>query len=62
MAEWQEIDAAPKDGTEILLTDGHWKRTGYWARRTERWSVDCAVSLKPPTHWAPLPKPLNRDA
>jgi len=55
--QWQPIATAPKDGTEVLLTDGHWTRTGYWAKRIETWSVDTAVSLKPPTYWARLPAP-----
>jgi hypothetical protein len=54
--EWQPIASAPKDGTDVWLTDGHWKRSGYWARLAETWSVDTAVQLKPPTHWAPMPK------
>lgn len=49
------MESAPKDGTEILLTDGHYKRTGYWARRVGVWSMDSAVSLEIPTHWMPLP-------
>jgi len=54
---WYPIETAPKDGTEILLTDGHYKRTGYWARRINRWSMDAAVALNMPTHWMPLPAP-----
>jgi hypothetical protein len=53
---WQPIETAPKDGTEILLTDGHYKRTGYWATRIGAWSIDAAVPLGMPTHWAPLPE------
>ena len=53
--QWQPIATAPKDGSEVLLTDGKWKRTGYWARRIERWSVDAVVPLSQPTHWMPLP-------
>jgi hypothetical protein len=53
--KWLPIETAPKDGTEVLLTDGAYKRTGYWARRANTWSVDTAVGLKPPTHWLPLP-------
>ncbi len=54
---WQPIETAPKDGTEILLTDGHYKRTGWYAKRIGVWSMDAAVSLAMPTHWAPLPAP-----
>lgn len=52
---WQPIETVPRDGTEVLLTDGHWKRTGWWARRANVWSIDAAVSMTMPTHWAPLP-------
>jgi hypothetical protein len=57
--EWQPIESAPRDGTEVLFTDGHYKRTGYWARRIEAWSIDSAVTLKMPTHWLALP-PLTK--
>jgi hypothetical protein len=52
---WQPIASAPKDGTEVLLTDGRYKRAGYWARRIECWSIDCVVDVPAPTHWMPLP-------
>lgn len=52
---WQPIETAPKDGTEILLLCGRSKRTGYWARRIERWVIDAVVSLPKATHWMPLP-------
>lgn len=55
MSKWKPIATAPKDGTEILLTDGHYKRTGYWATRISAWSMDSVGGLKMPTHWAPLP-------
>lgn len=53
---WQSIEKAPKDGTTILLRGTGWMRTGYWARRVERWSVDTAVSLSMPVYWLPLPR------
>lgn len=53
---WQPIETAPKDGTEILLSDGTYKRTGYWAKRRECWSVDTVVQLPMPTHWLALPQ------
>ena len=52
---WRPISEAPKDGTEILLTDGCYKRTGYWATRIAAWSVDTVVALPMPTRWLPLP-------
>lgn len=52
---WQPIATAPKDGREIFLRGPGWARTGHWARRVERWSVDAAVRLPEPTHWTTLP-------
>lgn len=59
---WQPIETAPKDGREILLTDGAYKRTGYWARRTGAWSIDAAVSMAMPAHWISLPVLQPRKA
>jgi hypothetical protein len=55
---WQDIETAPKDGTEVLLLfPSDTKRTGYWAKSIQRWSVDAVVSMPLPTHWMPLPEP-----
>lgn len=62
MSKWQDISTAPKDGTEVLLTDGTYTRTGYWAKRINAWSIDAAVTLAMPTHWAPLPVWAQEDA
>ena len=53
--QWQPMETAPRDGTEILLSDGHYKRTGWWAKRINRWSLDSAVPMAIPTQWLPLP-------
>jgi hypothetical protein len=52
---WRDISTAPKDGTDVLLTDGLYRRVGYWAKRIECWSIDAVGPLRAPTHWLPIP-------
>lgn len=54
-AQWQPMATAPKDGTEVLLTNGSYKRAGWWAKHRNCWSVDAVVPMAEPTHWMPLP-------
>jgi hypothetical protein len=70
MSEWQPIETAPRDGTEIDLwasgrrwADCHW-HLGEWLR----WQSD-SVDEEPthkriafPTHWMPLPPAPGGDA
>lgn len=62
LMEWQPIEIAPKDGTEVLLFgdrfdsaylcafhDGEWK---YAKRYPDCWDLN-----RHPTHWMPLPDP-----
>jgi len=56
---WQPISTAPTDGTTVLLTDGHYVRTGYYARRINVWSVDTTVALPIPTRWCAIPPPTE---
>ena len=55
LLQWQPIETAPKDGREVLLTNGKYKRTAFWARLRGVWSVDSVVGLPEATHWLPLP-------
>ena len=66
--DWQPIETAPKDGTEILVwneVSGPY-RTAYQDRINEyegRWPMGfcgrIGVWFPSPTHWMPLPKPPN---
>ncbi len=66
---WQPIETAPRDGTEILLTDGvsflvaSWDyydgfTGGYYGAYYE---VSEHSRLNTATHWMPLPKPPAKD-
>ena len=59
MSEWQPIETAPKDGTEIL---GWWKRSKtmeviVWCDIEHNWLDVQDVPTSAPTHWMPLPTP-----
>lgn len=65
MGEWQPIETAPKDGTELLLFSagqidcGYWS-TSVWVASGGAWIIyesrSDTVELSP-THWMPLPEP-----
>lgn len=72
MNEWQLIDAAPKDGTRLLLwVPGEEHIIGYYTKEKgtyafEGWTSGFEssggydigyISLGEPTFWIPLPKP-----
>lgn len=72
--EWQPIETAPKDGTNILLyAEGRiiegWyyliegRNSGYWkvATLSPHGCGCCADDLENPTHWKPLPKPPEQN-
>lgn len=62
---WQPIETAPKDGTEILLAEylfGAWDYVvGFWddARidDSEGWTEGRDLSLLNPSHWAAIDAP-----
>ena len=57
MTEWQPIETAPKDGTDVLVWCGGAMFIA--CMDVGRWFFDRTDhSVKPiPTHWMPLPKP-----
>jgi hypothetical protein len=61
--EWQPIESAPKDGTEVLLGAERWVYQGRYLPDSQEWF---AINNDPndywggellPTHWRPLPAP-----
>lgn len=67
-SEWQPIESAPKDGTEVLIyhkhtTDSHysavaasWFEGQFYASSKED-IIDWSDGIKQSTHWQPLPQP-----
>lgn len=63
---WQRIDTAPKDGTNILCTDGEEIKVAFWSMSPwvtwngqGSWTVFLCRSdseIICPTHWMPLPE------
>ena len=56
--EWQPIETAPKDGTDILFFGS---RNGVWFGRynpaPKGWCLGLPTDGESPTHWMPLPDP-----
>lgn len=72
--EWQPIETAPKDGTELLLTrsvegeDIPPVYVGYYNDEESLWKMSCGsmtckgVSyILQPQYWMPLPEPPKED-
>ena len=65
--EWQPIETAPKDGTEILIVAkgyvaiARWKNINTDAHPLMAWAFhhedDGAYVLHGPSHWQPMPLP-----
>jgi len=55
--EWQPIETAPKDGTEILgyLKDGRRVAVRYSGCKFSKWTMPGVCGLEP-SHWMELPK------
>ena len=62
MTDWQPIETAPKDGTEIILTaqnsEGTWKVDVGCFSAGILW--DWGWRFRP-THWMPLPPPPKKE-
>lgn len=67
LAQWQDIETAPKDGSRVLLLRGtrlicgEWRMDRgepYWTHDAERIYGTKDARKNPPTHWARLPDPL----
>lgn len=62
---WQPIETAPKDGSQILLygrvdSDRAFRHIGFWSERWNDW-LDMTMSFSVPTHWMPLPAPPESE-
>lgn len=66
MSEWQPIETAPKDGSELLLYHrawgtlrGKWRDTGleFGEQWTGVYMMPGLTAKDQPTHWMPLPDP-----
>lgn len=59
--DWQPIETAPRDGTQILIVSRYRQlgiMIGRWAERNGRWAFAEVVGRNvDPTHWMPLPPP-----
>jgi hypothetical protein len=55
--EWRPIETAPKDGIDILVSDGERISVAYYDRYwwITSWTVE--ILTFDPTHWMPLPPP-----
>jgi len=65
LIEWQPIETAPKDGTDILVMTGETMHVVRWINihgDFDYWAVDdnkhgpFTLRGKAPTHWLPLPE------
>jgi len=66
--EWQPIETAPKDGTDILVAFpknvGWLQIVRWWEKKTGFQWVDgytCKRIWNSPTHWQPLPPPPKEE-
>lgn len=61
MVEWSNIDIAPTDGRQLMLSNGEYVITGFWSDPDKAWlaGYQCAemrVTVRlVPTFWADMP-------
>jgi hypothetical protein len=57
--QWQPIETAPKDGTDILVWDGRERFVVFYYRGASHWLMNCGSTCIEinPTHWQPIPEP-----
>lgn len=71
-SNWRSIDTAPRNATDVLVTDGYRVYVaGWWQEPGEpdedgEWTCYMDAIEDPrcpiePTHWMPLPEPPNVD-
>lgn len=69
--QWQPIDTAPKDGSDVLAWGPRWKqpdyihfRNGGWCEwvglDTGEWEPITFSESFLPTHWMPIPEPPKK--
>jgi hypothetical protein len=61
MNEWQPIETAPKDGSEILTFGSIGIMVVFWRDGFWREKANFLGLRNPPTHWMPLPNPPKQE-
>lgn len=52
LIEWQPIESAPKDGTDVILRSSDHVMKDHWSDVQERWFHWWGFTDDHPTHWA----------
>ncbi|MEM1040834.1 MAG: DUF551 domain-containing protein [Pseudomonadota bacterium] len=55
--DWQPIETAPLDGTDILTWDGNYHTVLFMSQYGSGWTAGNPRIKYEPTHWQPLPSP-----
>jgi hypothetical protein len=70
--QWQPIETAPKDGTDVMVWDGEVRTLSTWGKTAHvpiygwlqiAWAdpEDADLMYPQPTHWMPLPSAQKID-